>query len=328
MKRFLLLLAAVGLVSCTETQDEGGPNEIPSQLEQLQKRFDFSGVDYENLNIVAIYDGDKDGENLRQFRFPNTTIIRGWLYDCVWVGVFENATGRRLFEYIDSEPPISGSECVGEVYGIYFDEETCVLIMQYPNGTLLPYHRLDFIVLKEDSILRSIIDENALCAPSSDEGIFNRLAQWTDGILCTYYVDTLILYDVAKNELLCKIAKFNSPYSSEAETLFFSARDSEKTNLFVSSNNPFHCFYISIADRTSIIREYKLEYNVCFLSNKIDIEIFEYDKAASCTSEFKIKTRDHALAVVVQTKDKIQIKKSLDVRLEDGELKFEVKDYN
>lgn len=319
MKKLIALLLAIAgsltLAGCEKEDDE--------VILPIEQRFDFSGVDYENLDIAEIYDGDQYGENPRQFQFPNTTIIKGRLYDYTWVGVFENKTGRRLFEYRDSERPIFGSKSIGELYGIYFDRDICALIMQYPNESP-SYYQLDLVVLKNGRTFRSVIDENALCAP---DGVFNRMVEWTDGILCSYYVGTLILYDVDKNELICKVSEFNSPYSSDAESIFFSARDSEITNLFVSTNNPFHCFYIGIAAGNSIIREYNLEYDKCSLSNEQKIELFD-DITASYTLEYKVKTRERVFAVVTRTINIsgkiIKTTKSLDVRLENGKLEIEV----
>ena len=322
MKRLLLLLVIIGFVTFTGCEK----HDMEDITLPLEQRFDFSGIDYKNLNITAIYDGDRDGENQRNFRFPNTTIIKGQLFNCTWIGIFENKTGRRLFEYLDNEQPFVGAERLGEIYGVYFNNEMCALIMQYPNNAPSSYW-LDLITIEEDRILRSVIDENALCAPVSD-GVFNRLTQWTDGILCSYYVGTLILYDIAKEKFICKTAEFNSPYSSDAESLFFSAQEnSEITNLFISANNPFHCFHIGIADGNSVIREYQLEYDKCSLSNERKIELFN-NTQASYTLEYKVKTKERILAVVTQTiiisGKIIKTRKSLDVRLENDKLKVEV----
>jgi len=335
MKRFFLLLAIVGcmnFVSCSDASDSNDPNEIPPQQEELQDRFDFSGVDYKNLDIAAIYDGDRDGENPRQFRFPNTTIIKGRLYDCAWVGVFENSTGRRLFEYLDSEQPFVGYECVGEVYGIYFDEEMCMLIMQYPNGASLSSYRLDFIVLKENSILRSVIDEKALCAPSSD-GVFNMLAQCTDGILCSYYIDTLILYDIAKNELMCKIAEFDSPYSSDAESLYWAAAHPGINSLFITRSDFLHCYLVAINEEYLYTREYQLYSAAGALETNKQQRLFEplgVNFDITYTIEYKVRTKERILAITTRIaycktdKKTYREAKTVDVRLENDELRVEV----
>ena len=335
LKLLFLAVTCVGFVSCSETLSADGESkeESSSLLEELQKRFDFSGIDFENLDIAAVYDGDRYGENLRLFRFPNTTIIRGRLYDCAWVGVFENSTGRRLFEYRDSDRPISGSECVGELYGIYFDEDTCALIMQYPNEAPSSY-RLDLIVLKEDHILRSVIDENALCAPSSD-GVFNRLAQWTDGVLCSYYVNTLILYDIAKNEFVCKIAEFDSLYSSDAESLYWAAAHPDINNLLIARSDFLHCYSVAFYEYL-YIREYRLYFAVGVLESDKQPRLFPklepfYDyEEPTYTIDYKVRNRDRVFVTIIRTvyckpdKKTYRETKIVDVRLENDQLKAEI----
>lgn len=333
LKLLFLAVTCVGFVSCSETLSADGESkeESLSLLEELQKRFDFSGIDFENLDIAAVYDGDMYGENLRLFRFPNTTIIRGRLYDCAWVGVFENSTGRRLFEYRDSDRPVPGSECVGELYGIYFDEDTCALIMQYPNEAPSSY-RLDLIVLKEDHILRSVIDENALCAPSSD-GVFNRLAQWTDGVLCSYYVNTLILYDIAKNEFVCKIAEFDSPYSSDAESLYWAAAHPDINNLLIARSDFLHCYLVAVNEEYLYTREYQLSFAVGTFEGNKQQRLFEplgVNFDITYTTEYKVRTKERILAITTRIaycktdKKTYRETKIVDVRLENDQLKAEI----
>ena len=127
MKRFLLLFTAaacVGLASCSETLSEDGESkeESSSLLEELQKRFDFSGIDTEGLEIKKIYEAQYNeyGRPLSdvlafEYTHPDLAVVVGEINKCLWLGLFDRESGELKYQYTDIEHPVSYS-AYGEEY--------------------------------------------------------------------------------------------------------------------------------------------------------------------------------------------------------------------
>lgn len=327
MKRLLLLLAAVGcanLISCSENLfDDLG--KIPVQLEELQKRFDFSEVDTEGLEISDYFNESKNGIAPHYFGFPKMTIIEGHVNGRLWIGVFENSTGRLKYQYTDYDQPVLYESGKSEMHGIYFEDDLVKgIAIRYPKSHPNTFH-LDLIIVKSDDISRYTIDENALCAPLR---VSNNLARWTDGILCMYYVENLVVFDLSDMCFKCHISQYDTASASfDSSSIFWARADSTSgPHLFIAPNDPFHCFYMNIAAAAGIIREYKLTFDVGFLAEEKTINIFnDFDPRDYYSLEYKIKTDDYVSAVVTQRKYYGTVTtKTVDVRLENDELKVEI----
>lgn len=346
MKRFLLLLAAVGLVSCSETLDAGGPNEVPSQLEELQKRFDFSEVDMEGLEISEIHeykDDDFYSSDSFEYQHSDLAVVIGKTNDCFWLGLFDRESGKLKYQYTDVDHPTSYSYSaygveykyeykIGEIFGIYFERDNVVLAIQYFIKES-DKARLDLIAFDEnEKALRTTIFENVSSYLSCYGHLINNIFaiyQWSANTIYFYpgfgmypeYAARKVIYDFKKKEILCNIFDPNPIYLRAS------------CPNFTSISNPLHCWYIDICQKNYpekiFIEEHLYTYDYATIINK-KIELFEpytgdSSKAPRYSYEYKIKTEDYALVVVTQTEyDGTATTKTVEVRLENDELKVEV----
>ena len=328
MKRLLLLLLlAVGMtfISCSEnsTSDSNGTNEI---MFQLGKKFDFSEVDTDGLVVYNIFEGDNNNIDPLYFRYPETTIMEGYIDNHLWIGVFETPTGKLKYQYTDYDQPILYETGKSEMYGIYFEDDILKNIaIRYPQNKPNTFY-LDLITIEPDKIYRHTVNENALCDPLH---ISNHLARWVDGMLCMYYVQNLIIFDIYNHCFKCHISQYDNTLDSYASSsIFWAKADLLSTpTLFITQNNLLHCFYVNIVFGTCTIREYELAFDIGTLVKEQRINIYnDIDYARDYYYlEYKSRTDDHFSAVVTQTKyDGTVTTKAVNVRLENDELKVEI----
>ena len=319
MKKFLLLFTAaacVGLASCSETL-----SAEDKKLEEIQKKFDFSEVDIENI---------QDIREETKFSTSDLTVFTGTIDDCAWIGVFDSQSGSLKCQYTDVDHPTSyfayGEEYeyrAGSVLGIYFEGNDIAIAIQYPKYESTKA-RLDLIAFdKNNKVSRTTIAEEIY----SDTGMF-RFAQWTNNTIC--FCDQggymASIYDINKNEVLC--------FSSNAD-LFYAVRTKlypEITgDIFISNTDLLHFWHISYpTDNTTLwIIECQCTYDAVAATKK-NIKLFDTytgdsSKAPHYSFKYQTRTDDHISAVITQTEyDGTVTTKIVDIRLENDELKIEI----
>lgn len=322
MKRFLLLLAAVGLVSCTETLDEGGPNEI-------QKRFDFSEVDMDNLQGIR---------EERNFNMPGLTVFTGTSNDCVWIGVFDSESGSLKCQYTDEDHPTSyyayGEEYkygIGQVVGIYLENKKIVLVIRYSDPQYKNIDRVDLIVADDNKQDRYVIDEKSEVSSAS-------IVKWTSGSIYIVFGEKGIIYDAD-----------NDVFLSRAIGTLGRIENDIYHNLIISPENRLHFWKVvnrlgpvtgskrgfnpdmdpEVHGEDLIIGEYQCTYDAISCTTKymwiyepIDENLSEKPRYSF---EYKIRTNDHIVFVVTQTEyDGTITTKTVDIRVENDELKVDI----
>lgn len=358
MKRFLLLLAAVGLVSCTETLDEGGPNEIPSQLEQLQKRFDFSEVDTEGLEIKKTYEAqyNESGRPLSdalafEYAHPDLAVVVGEINKCLWLGLFDRESGQLKYQYTDIEHPVSYSAYgveyeygVGKIFGIYFENEEIVFLIQYPKNEFYDTARLDLITFDERTILAEVSRYE-----SFNDSRVRTIPRWADDTLCfsfrgiSSFSMNSIIYNIYQKKILC-CAQEKTWMAGLEIYPFYKTIELKITgiiglpsyvypcyngHILLSSSNPLHSWVVGFSNDMVCIMEHQCTYDT-ITTIREDINLFDpyigdSSRAPRYSLEYRTRTDDHITAVVTQTEyDGTVTTKTVDARLENDELKVEV----
>lgn len=320
MKRLLLLLAVacVGFVSCSETLNTDNPNEGPSQLEELQKRFDFSEVDTDNL---------RDIHEESRFNTDDLTVITGVSNDdCLWLGVFDSQSGSLKCQYTDEDHPAPyfayGEEHkyeVGKIIGAYLDNDKLVVVIQYAEVQYENLVRSDLVSITEDSHYRYILDEKSRYISVSS------IMKWTDSSIYILLNGTDtgekgIIYDVEDNIILSCAIDFWGIIKD----------DYHNSNLIVSPSNALHFWRLSFClpsgDLAVSIVEYQCTYDTISSTRK---NVTIYDQILGNNNryshEYEIRTNDHILAIFTQLEyDGTATTKSVDIRVEDDELKVDI----
>ncbi len=342
MKRLLLLLAVacVGLASCSENLFDD-LDKIPVQLEELQKRFDFSEVDTEGLQVTEILEFDSDSEinphsSVFEDVYPDLVAIIGNINNCVWLGLFDRESGKLKYQYTDFDHPISYSAYgveydyeAGNILGIHFENNYGAIAIQYIGEKHI---RVDIITFDQSQkTYRTTIGDNFSYINIRDQILGMR---WSSHTIYLRFLP--IIFDISKNEILCNIK-----YIYEDNIVDFHSFAGE--NVFVSLSNPLHFWRLSFNDRNNIelslkdyfssndikITEIHCSYDTITTSGK-NIQLFEpytgdSSKAPRYSYEYKTRTDDHICVVATQTEyDGTITQKTVDVRLENDELKVEI----
>ena len=335
MKKFLLLFTAaacVGLASCSETL-----SEEDKQLEEIQKKFDFSEVNTEGLEISEIHEFNGDFSSISPYSaifeevYTDLVAVIGEIDNCRWLGLFDRESGELKYQYTDSDHPKSYSAYgveykyeVGDIVGIHFENNCGAIAVQYIN-TQNWIGRFDLITFDESQKThRTTIADNRI--PNRYDQI--RAMRWSSN---TIYLGFLpIIYDISENKILCNI-KHNTFYN------FAEKKD------FVSSLNPLHFWSMYYDDGNIIelslkdsfsnnnikITELQCTYDT-FIKTEKEIELFDpytgdSSKAPRYSYEYKTKTEDYALVVVTQTQyDGSKRSKIVEIRLIGDDLKVEI----
>lgn len=357
MKRLFLLLAVacVGFASCSENLNGDDPNEIPSQLEELKKRFDFSEVNTEGLKIKKVYEATNDeniGDNPYDIAYRNVVfeythsdlaVAVGEINDCLWLGLFDRESGKLKYQYTDLEHPTSYSyyqygikyeyeyNGVGEIYGIYFEDDDIVLAIQYFIKEF-DKARLDLIAFDENGkICRTAIFENGDHTRSCYgfklyDNLGFSIRKWSKNTIYLYSsiehsnLVYYVVYDFLEKNLLCNVDVYAhlSPFY-----IYLRSRPNISSIL-----NPLHFWYLDYSDEVRIY-EYKCTYNTITATEEY-VKVFEpytgdSSKAPRYSYEYKTKTDEYISVVVTQTEyDGTITQKTVDIRLIDDELKVEI----
>lgn len=338
MKKCLLLFTAaacVGLASCSETL-----SEEDKQLEEIQKKFDFSEVNTEGLEIKTVY-GFQDhngpiignsltgGVNPFIYSHPDLVAVIGEINKCLWLGLFDRESGKLKYQYMDIEHPISYSAYgveyeygVGSVLGIYFEGNDIAIAIQYPKYESAKA-RLDLIAFdKNNKVSRTTIAEETYCYTG-----MVMIDQWANNAICFCdLVRWAIIYDIDKSEVLC--------YGYDEKLLHAVAAKlyPEITgDIFISNTDLLHFWHISYpTDNTTLwIIECQCTYDAVAATKKniklFDIYTGDSSKAPHYSFKYQTRTDDHISAVITQTEyDGTVTTKTVDIRLENDELKVEI----
>lgn len=325
MKRLLLLLAVacVGLTSCSETL-----SAEDKKLEEIQKKFDFSEVDIENI---------QDIREETKFSTSDLTVFTGTIDDCAWIGVFDSQSGSLKCQYTDVDHPTSyfayGEEYkygVGEVLDAYFQNNKLLIVMRYADSGYRYSFRTDLVAITENGQNRHIIDKKFSLKTI-------ERTKLNSNIICillgesTYFPDgdtITVMYDLTKDSVICSIR--NSRNNAFACFIYYKIMfDKEGLadhpyNIILSPSNPLHLWDIMISGRL-VIAEWQCTYDTATATEQYK-NIFDYDPSDCRYSiEYQTRTDDHISVVVTQTQyDGTVTTKTVDVRVVDDELKVEI----
>ena len=335
MKKFLLLFTAaacVGLASCSETL-----SEEDKQLEEIQKKFDFSEVNTEGLEIKTVY-GFQDhngpiignsltgGVNPFIYSHPDLVAVIGEINKCLWLGLFDRESGKLKYQYMDIEHPISYSAYgveyeygVGRVLGIYFEGNDIAIAIQYPKYESTKA-RLDLIAFdKNNKVSRTTIAEETYCYTG-----MVMIDQWANNAICFCdLVRWAIIYDIDKSEVLCY--GYDEKLLHAVAAKLYPEIDG---NIFISNTDLLH-FWNIFCGRALSITEYQCTYDTVATTIEY-VELFDTYTGDSLqvprySVEYQIKTDDHIFAIITQTEyDGTVTTKTVDIRLENDELKIEI----
>ena len=314
----MLAVACVGFASCSDTL-----TEEEKKLEEIQKKFDFSNVDIENIQ------GLREEE---KFSTPESTVFTGTIDDCAWIGVFDSQSGSLQCQYTDKDHPTSyfayGEECkyeVGDVLSAYFENNQLIVVMRYAESQYDDYSnsrakfdsRADLISVTGDSHYRHIIDEKSSCSSAS-------IMKWAN-----YSIYILlrgsnkgIIYDTDNNIILC--CSIGSSGNIENDN---------DHNLIISHTDVLHFWELFFCSHDSSlalrIEECQCTYDTISSTEKF-VKIFDITqddsaKAPHFSHEYKIRTGNHITAIFTKTEyDGTATKKTVDIRVDGDELKIEI----
>lgn len=328
MKKLIALLAVVcmSLVSCSETLDEDGLNGI-------QKKFDFSDVDIENIQGL---------QEEEKFSTPESTVFTGTIDDCAWIGVFDSESGSLKCQYTDEDHPVSyfayGEEYkyeVGEVLDAYFESNKLLLMIKYADsqynnsGRAALSSRKDLISVSGDSHCRYVIDEKSSYSSVS-------ITKWTDSSIYIILGEKGIIYDVDNDVILsCAIGTAGRITNDIYH------------NLIISPSNVLHFWEVELFGRFGpdygsrsgwethgedlVISECQCTYDTISWEMKY-VWIYEpisVDSSDTSRYSFEYKTRTDAHIVFVATQTKYDgtiTQKTVDIRVENDELIVDIQE--
>lgn len=317
MKKLIALLAVacVGFTSCSETL-----SAEDKRMEEIQKKFDFSDVDIEN--IQGLREEDK-------FSTSDLTVFTGTIDDCAWIGVFDSESGSLKCQYTDVDHPTSyfayGEEYkygIGKIVSMYLENNHIVFVIRYADPQYENIGWLDLIVVDGDKQYRYVIDEKSKAAAS--------IMKWTDSSI--YIIGGKgFIYDLYNNEILCCVIGTSGRIENDIYH-----------NLIISPTNALHFWKVELINRFGpdlgtrsrvgethgedlMISEclctydtisWTTEYMWIYEPNPVDAsQIPRY------SGEYKIRTDDHIVFVATQIEyDGTVTTKTVDIRVENDEL--------
>ena len=321
MKRLLLLLAiaCVGLASCSETL-----SAEDKKLEEIQKKFDFSEVDIENI---------QDIREETNFSTSDLTVFTGTIDDCAWIGVFDSQSGSLKCQYTDVDHPTSyfayGEEYkynVAQILGVYFGGNKIVMVIQYVASENQTY-RSDLIATDGNKSYRYVIDEDFQFKSAS-------MMKWTNRAACIVlggFGNSIIIYDIDNDLVMCHLDNDAWGIGSYFYYLINYKTDAQYTRyaLIISKTNLLHFWTIYLDATQLAIEAFQCTYNSAVMINE-KIQFFDpytgdSSKTPRYSVEYQTRTDDYISAIVTQTEyDGTVTTKTVDIRLIDDDLKVEV----
>lgn len=338
MKKLFLLLTVVCAATFTGCDADAASNSdgTPSQLEELQKRFDFSEVDIEGLQISEMHEFNGNFSSISPYSaifeevYTDLVAIIGKFDNYRWLGLFDRESGKLKYQYTDFDHPKSyfayGIEYkyeLGDIVGIHFEDNCGAIAIRYMNQQSRK-GRFDLITFGQtQKTYRTIIADDIHGVDCQ-----MRAMRWASNTIFLGFFP--IIYDISKNEILCNV-----------DGIVFHEFAEKKD--FVSPTNPLHFWSMSYFDGEIVplalkdsflgnsikITELQCTYDT-FKTTEKDIQLFDPytgdpSKAPHYTREYQTRTDDHISAVVTQTTyDGTVTAKTVDIRLVGDELKVEI----